>query len=256
MITKYQAGITIGFTLAALLGSQMIGNRLSAATPGLFADTAPELGSQQSAVSDRPESRLNSDGSMYGVTLGGTRVYDAQGLQEPKSVLWKTPKLYTQLDSTPLSSITAPYRGALSIVTVNKEALFSCRIADGSLLFVIDLQTGETKKTFKWQNGSFSTPVVAGDLLYIWMGDRSFRAFDRRDWKEKWQIGETGHRVYSGYPTVAYGMVYLGGAAYSYQKEKVPSGGDLPPGSVTAFDALTGKQVWMFTIKGIPTPIA
>src|SRR5262245_46630981 len=132
MITKYQAGITIGFTLAALLGSQMIGNRLGEAATRLFADTAPELGSQQSAISDRPEERLNSDGTMTGVTLRRTRVYDAQGLQAPKSVLWKTTKLFTRTRDR-----------ILNIVTANKEAFFQ----EGDTVYVIDLQTGEDPKS-------------------------------------------------------------------------------------------------------------
>src|SRR5262249_46920758 len=84
----------------------------------------------------------------------------------------------------------------------------------------------------------------------------SFRAFDRRDWKEKWQIDKKGYRIQGAYPAVAYGMVYFGGAVDPYQEETVPFGGNLPPGGVYAFDALTGIQKWMFTIKGRPTPIA
>jgi hypothetical protein len=68
MITKYQAGITIGLTLAALLGSQAPGDRLRSAASRLFSDTALELGSQQSAGSDRSGERLNSDGT--------TKLYD------------------------------------------------------------------------------------------------------------------------------------------------------------------------------------
>ena len=95
MITKYQAGITIGFTLGVLFSSQMCGDRLRSAVSRSFTENASELGSQKSADSDRAGERLNSDGTMYGVNLRHTRVYDAQGMQEPKSVLWKTPKLFT-----------------------------------------------------------------------------------------------------------------------------------------------------------------
>src|SRR5262245_37831823 len=96
MITKCQACIAIGFTLAALCRYQMSGDRLGPAASQSFTDNAHELGNQQSAVTDRSEEPLNSDGTMLGVNLRRTRVYDAQGLQEPKSVLWKTTKLFTR----------------------------------------------------------------------------------------------------------------------------------------------------------------
>jgi outer membrane protein assembly factor BamB len=247
MITKYQAGITIGFTLAAFLGSQMIGDRLSSAASRLFADTAPELGSRQSAGSDRSEDLLNSDGTMSGVTLRRTRAYDTQGLQEPKSVLWKTPKLFT-LDPGPTFAdrhVTTSHR-ALSIITTNKEAYFSY-----DLLYVIDLQTGKTKNRFQLHRDYSFAPVLAGDLLFL--GGRingGFYAFDRRDWKEKWQISKSGHSFSSGYSAVAYGMIYFGGQVYS-DRQKIRENGN-----VYAVDANTGKQKWRFSIEGSPTPIA
>src|SRR2546427_12166840 len=133
MITKYQAGITIGFTLAALFVSQMSGDRLRSAVLRSFTDNVSEVGSQQSATSDRSGEKLNSDGTMYGVTLRRTRVYDTRGLQEPKSVLWKTPKLFP---SQPEGTYSGPneggslirhditYHPGLSIIMANKEAFF------------------------------------------------------------------------------------------------------------------------------------
>src|SRR5215510_2573025 len=94
MITKYRAGITIGFTLSALFGSQVSGDKLRLAVSRSFTNNASELGSQQGAVSDRSGEGFNSDGTMDGVNLRRTRVYNAQGLQEPKSILWKTGKLF------------------------------------------------------------------------------------------------------------------------------------------------------------------
>src|SRR5262249_36130254 len=174
MITKSQACITIGFTLATFLGSQMVGDRLVSALSRSFTDAASELESRQNAVSDRSEEPLNSDGTMLGVNLRRTHVYDAQGLQEPKSVLWNTQKLFrlrhedtfsgrTGLDSLFVKVTT--YRTALSFITANREAYFSFGLDDG-YWFVVDLQNGEIKKRFKLQNGNFSRPVVAGDLLF------------------------------------------------------------------------------------------
>lgn len=257
MITKNQVGITIGFALATLFGSQGSEDRLRSAA-SLSTDTAPKFGSRQSAGSDRSGERLNSDGRMYGVTLRRTRVYDAQGLQEPKSVLWKTPKLFElrheqtfsgRTESRSLFRDVTTFHTALSFITANKEAYFNLYIDDG-YWFVIDLQTGEVKKRFKLQNGNFSHPVVGGDLLFLGASDGSFYAFDRRDWKAKWQIDKKGHRFDGATQAVAYGLIYFGGAEDANQPNIRPRGG------VYAVDALTGTQKWMFAIKGTPTPIA
>jgi len=258
MITKSQACVTIGFTLAAFLGSQMVGDRLGSAASRSFTDETSELGSRQNAVSDRSGERLNSDGTMLGVNLRRTRVYDAQGLQEPKSVLWKTQKLFalrheetfsgrTGLDSLFDKVIT--YRTALSFITANKEAYFSMGLDDG-YWFVVDLQNGEIKKRIKLQNGNFSSPVVAGDLLFQGTGDGSFSAFDCHDWKAKWQIGKKGYRFDGASPAVADGTIYFGGA------EDINQPSMTLKGSVHAVDALTGTEKWTLTIKGIPTSTA
>jgi outer membrane protein assembly factor BamB len=250
MVTKSQAGVTVGFTLVTLLGFQISGYRLNSAASLSVLDPATELDSQQSVVSDRSEGRLNSDGTMFGVTLRRTRVYDAQGLQEPKSVLWKTPKLFTinPRENTPSIPI---YHGAMSIITANKEAYFTERVRDGYSLFVIDLQTGETKKLFKLLGGDFSAPVVAGDLLFVGESKGSFLAFDRRDWKAKWEIGQKGYYTYGTAPAIADGMIYFGAARIAFDGPN-----RLTKGSVNAVDALTGTQKWMFTVNASPRPIA
>jgi outer membrane protein assembly factor BamB len=244
MITKYQASMTIGFTLAVFLGSRMIGDRLNSTASRLFADTAPEL--EQSAGSDRSGERLNSDGAMYGVNLRHARVYDAQGLQEPKSVLWKTTKLFTGKGQT--------YPVASNIITANKEAYFG---GYGYLLYVIDLQTGETKNRFKLDKAYYSLPVAAGALLFLGADDGTFYAFDRRDWKARWQINKEGYSFLVGSSAVANGIIYFGSAELiSFVGDEVKYSRKMPKASVHAVDALTGTQKWMFTIKGYPTPIA
>src|SRR5262245_12764095 len=114
MITKYYAVITVVFTLAILFSFQTSEDRLGSALSRSFVDNKNESRGQQSTVTDRSEERLNSEGTMPGVTLRRTRVYVAQGLQEPKSVLWKTTKLFTRNVD----------RVSLNIVTANKEAFF------------------------------------------------------------------------------------------------------------------------------------
>jgi outer membrane protein assembly factor BamB len=246
-------------------------NRPGSAASRSFADTAPESVSQQSAGSDRSGERINSDGTMSGVTLGRTRVYDAQGLQEPKSVLWKAQLFTPRPEDTYSGPIgrgdlirhDVTYHGASGIITANKEAYFiKPPIDDGYWLLVIDLQTGEIKKSFKLVGGNFIGPVVAGDLLFVGEGQRGFSvrgafyAFDRRDWKSKWEINRKGYDFYGLSPVVADGMIYFGGAKDIYE----PSGPYFSKsrnikGSVHAVDALTGTEKWMITVNRGITPI-
>jgi len=277
MITKYYAVITVVFTLAILFSSQTIGDKPRSALSRSFVgnknesrsqltDNVSELGSQQNAVSDRSEGRLSSDGTMSGVTLRRTRVYDAKGLQEPKSVLWKTPKLFT-LEPEVAYSIPNQYRvlirhdisyyGAKNIITAGKEAYFMQNVNNKESLFVIDLQAGEAKKTFRLLGDYFSLPTVAGDMLFVGAHKGGFYAFDRRDWKSKWEIDKKDYDFSGGVPAVADGLVYFGGSKiiyepsgpYFYNSEKIK-------GSLHAVDALTGTQKWIFTINGFPTPVA
>jgi outer membrane protein assembly factor BamB len=257
MMARCQACVAIGFTLVAVLSSQMIVDRLGSATSRSFADTAPELKDQQSVVSDRSGELLSSDGTMYGVSLRRTRVYDEQGLQEPKSLLWKTSKLFPTKTGEGTPSIPDPlppqvpiYHGAFNIITANKEAYFIKRVSDGDSLFVIDLQTGETKRILKLLGGDFSGPVVAGALLFVGEGKGSLYAFDRRDWKMKWEIDKKGYYAYGSAPAVADGIVYFGGAL-SVDRQQMRENG-----SIYAVDANTGKQKWRVSIEGNPTAIA
>ena len=268
MIAKSQACVTFGFTLAILFSYPMGGDGLGSGASRSSADNVSEAGSRQSAASDRSGERLSSDGTMQGMTLRRTRVYDAQGLQGPKSVLWKT-QLYTvkpeQTPSLPdwqedligvlvvgesLIRDSIIYHGALSVITTTKEAYFIRRIDNSHSLFVIDLQTGEIKKRFKLLGGEFSAPVVAGDLLFVGEGNGGFYAFDRRDWKAKWEIDKKGYGRYGIAPAVADGVIYFGGARTAYSLPNYTKG------SVHAVDALTGIEKWMFTINGHPTLIA
>src|SRR5262245_22338329 len=175
MITKSRASVTVGFTLAILFSSQAPGDRLRSGIAQSFTDETGEFGSRQNALSDRSGEQLSLDGTMLGVNLRRTRVYDAQGLQEPKSVLWKTQKLFalrheeTFSGRTGLGSLFGDVitsHTALSLITIDKEGYFSLSVDDG-YWFVINLQNGEIKKRFKLQNGFFSVPVVAGALLFL-----------------------------------------------------------------------------------------
>jgi PQQ enzyme repeat len=197
MITKSQARITIGLTLAALLGSQMVGDRLVSAVSRSFTDAASEFGSRQNAVSDRSGERLNSDGTMPGVNLRRTRVYDSQGLQVPKSVLWKTPKLfitppegtYSGLDERrALIHRNITYHGALSVITANKEACFR-----------LPMWVYRTKKPCP-------EPVAANGVIYVACRDNTLLAIDTESGQEKWKY-ETPHPLWS-HPVVGDGVIY------------------------------------------------
>jgi outer membrane protein assembly factor BamB len=181
-------------------------------------------------------------------------------MQEPKVVLWKTSKLFTPdpeltfadrailmgaVSARELVSHVTTYHGALSIITANEEAYLGY-----GLLYVIDLQTGKTKNRFKLQAGYSSLPAVADDLLFLGASDGGFYAFDRREWKEKWQIGKGGYRFDNNSLAAAYGMIYFGGEV-GFNRQKIRENG-----AIYAVDANTGKQKWKFSIEGRPTAIA
>ena len=267
MITKSQACVTMGFTLAVLFICQMSGDRLRPAVARSFTKDVSEVGIQQGEVSDRSWDRLSSDGTMYGVNCRRTRVYDARGLQEPKSVLWETSKLFTIYPTGADFSILDPgfripsrpvpiYYGARSIITADKEAYFIQWVSGSDSLFVIDLQTGETKKILKLVGGDFSGPTVAGALLFVGERRGSYYAFDRRDWKMKWEIDKKGYAGYGNAPAVVDGTIYFGCDKLIFEPIVGPFDNTKRKGSVFAVDALTGTQKWMFTVDGIPTPIA
>jgi outer membrane protein assembly factor BamB len=262
MIAKYQAGITIGFALATFFVSQVSWGRPTPTVSRSFADETIELGSRQDAVSDNFGRQLNSEGAMHGVTLRRTRVYGAQGLQEPKIVLWKTPKLFIknpeqtlldlQIGLWPLPGVGGGvYRSGLNVITADKEAYFTVSSDSDEYVCVIDLQTGEPKMKLQLRNVYISKPVVAGDLLFLGRSDGGFFAFDRRVWKEKWRIIKKGYRFDGASSAVTDGTIYFGGAEYAHPATKPK-----PKGGVHAVDALTGAEKWVFTIKGISTPIA
>jgi eukaryotic-like serine/threonine-protein kinase len=246
MITKSQVGVTIGFTLAALLGSQASGDGLRPAVSRSGDEVVSELESQQKPISDEYRKSLNSQGKMLGVSLQRTNVYDATGLTEPKAVLWTTRKLIT---------IRSPYfypaRGGTvrydwstendtSMLTVAGEELyFSASLGEG-YWFIVDRKTGEAKKILRVKGvGGLSQPVVAGDLLYVGAADGSFRAFDRHTGEPKWQIGRKDYRLYHTAPAVVDGVVYFDGM------EAIN-----PNGGMHAVDALTGDSKWTFKVKG------
>jgi outer membrane protein assembly factor BamB len=149
------------------------------------------------------------------------------------------------------------YHGARSIITADKEAYFIEWAGDGPSLFVIDLRTGELKRRFKLLGRGFSMPVVAGDLLLVGEATGSFYAFDRRDWKAKWEIGKKGYNDYGAGMAVADRAIYFGSAKILYEAAgPVFSNNRKIKGSVHSIDALTGTERWAITINGYPTPIA
>jgi outer membrane protein assembly factor BamB len=246
MITKSQVGITIGFTLAVLFGSQASGVGLRPSVSRSGDDVVSELESQQKPISDEYRKSLNSHGKMLGVTLQRTNVYDATGLTEPKAVLWTTKKLITIRSPYfyPAPSGTVRYdwstENYTSMLTVAGQELYFSAGANGDgYWFVIDRRTGEAKTLRLKDTGLLSQPVVAGDLLYVGSADSSFRAFDRHTGEPKWRIGRKDYRFYYTAPAVIDGVIYFNGDDVLGRS-----------GGLQAVDALTGDIKWTFNVKG------
>ncbi len=88
------------------------------------------------------------------------------------------------------------------------------------------------KWTFKTGAAVISSPIVAGDTLYVGSDDKNLYAVDLATGREKWKFA-TGSLVRST-PAVVGGSVYFG----SYD------------GVFYAVDATSGKQQWSFTTEG------
>jgi outer membrane protein assembly factor BamB len=224
------------------------GNKFQLSVSQSSTEHLPRWTDQQAPVQEDSRKRLNSNGKMLDVNLQRTNVYDAQGLTEPKAILWKTRKLVTLRSSlfsttqvgsiTIFNDLTTEYDASM-LTVAGEELYFSASLGDG-YWFIVDRKTGEAKKTLRLKGaGGLSQPVVAGDLLYMGAADGSFRAFDRHTGEPKWQIARKDYRLYHTAPAVVDGVIYFNGV------EAIN-----PNGGVHAFDALTGDGKWTLKVKG------
>lgn len=196
---------------------------------------------------------LSSAGTMPGVTLQRTRVYSVKSPNEPKTIVWKSRKLFMLRRAQSFSgemgslyyfgsfptdySYTSPIIGSDTIY-------FSLFVGDG-YLFALDSQTGAEKKTLKLKNASVSSLAVAGDYVFMGTSDGSIRSIDRNSWQLKWQVLRDDYRFDVTSPAVADGVLILGGARRIKQQYSRADG------TLHALNAMSGEQSWMVKVEGV-----
>lgn len=182
-----------------------------------------------------------------------TGVYSTDGAPPTGEASWETQKIFemkrgkTQWGSSfyitdrsgtfhfSNPDILLPFAGVgySDPVVANGVLYFSVYIGDG-YAYAVDARTGELKWRAKREKGTYSPPVVAGDILYIGADSGLFFAIDLRTNQEKWRHTRPDQSIVGRPPLVADGFVY-----YTANN-----------GYVYALDAQTGALKWNFETKG------
>jgi outer membrane protein assembly factor BamB len=96
--------------------------------------------------------------------------------------------------------------------------------SDALILHVVDAATGEERWRFNTGHRVFSSPAIAGDMVYVGNADGFFFAFDKATGEERWRY-RVGDAVRSS-PVVAGDVVYFGsddGSVYALEAANGPS---------------------------------
>ncbi|HZS47625.1 MAG TPA: PQQ-binding-like beta-propeller repeat protein [Blastocatellia bacterium] len=220
----------------------------------------PVIPSTLLRVAGQTKSPSSSESTMQGVTLQRTRVYDTPSLEEPKTVLWHSEKLFTLREA----SFFSQSGGGLYVygwvptgynfsnpVFADGTIYFSLYVEDG-YLFSVDASNGKVKNKLRLRIHSFSPPTIAGDLLFVGGGDGSLMAINRNDFKSRWAVAKKDFRFDPASPIVEDGIVYFGGTQVILGNMTNSRGA----GVVAAVDGATGQGRWVFPLKGFPTSAA
>jgi eukaryotic-like serine/threonine-protein kinase len=230
----------------------------------------------------------SSDGAMDGVNLQRTRNYPTVGIDQIKSVLWKTPKLFEINYAAALtmnfdgSSMNLANIGFSDPVMANGIIYFQlCISQKQNFILALNSQTGRTLWTFKSKEG-ISAPAIVGDTLFTVSGENCVYALDAGTGNEKWKFtSKNKSPSFSAYaaPAVQNGVLYfvsLKGELYAVDIESKQvrwifqtKGFFTTPAfdsdtayltidnvGVYAIDLATGREKWNFKTKGsLGTPI-
>ena len=170
---------------------------------------------------ERKQSPLTSNGTMLGIHLTQDRVYDSASFDEPKSVVWKTGRLFIV---RPYTVITYQWQGVpgnpsfaersttshdfTDLVVATGTIYFTAYNDDGHV-FAQDAETGKDKWRLSLKKIGFTIPTIAGDVLFAGAGDGTLYALDATRGTELWRYKYKTEGVYAQPPIVDSGMVYF-----------------------------------------------
>jgi len=198
---------------------------------------------------------------MQGVNPERTRVYNTPAMDEPKSVLWQSEKLFYLKEASSYSMSGGgftffgwtPTGYTFSNPIMADGVVYFTLSLDDAFLFSLDSTTSKSKNKLKLKASRFSPPTIAGDLLFVGSGDGSLMAVNRADNKTKWAISKKEYRFDVASPVVVDGIAYFAGEKNTNPNNINAARGD---GVVAAVEALTGDGRWIFPLKGFATSAA
>lgn len=201
----------------------------------------------------------SSESFMYGINEQRTRVYNSKGLNEPKSLIWQSKKLFSFKDYLNYTARNGPFTifgslptgyGVSHPILYDGTFYFTLSVENG-YVYYMDAATGKEKKVIRLKNVSLSPPAISGDFVYLGGSDGSLFAMNRQTGEIKWQINKKDYEFNVAAPVIMDNIMYFAGAEFGKVNRSIT-----PDGTVHALDLTKGEQKWMFKIKGIPTSIA
>src|SRR5438445_2192506 len=197
----------------------------------------------------------NSPSVMLGVNAGRTRAYDIPAVIHPRSVQWKTSKLFVVDRSYPLTltfegipgmsstTIWTPSgHGFSEPVMIDGTIYFSLYINDG-YIFAQQSATGGDRWRIKLPGVRVSPLAVASGAVFGGASDGTLFALSAASGQALWKKGQKGYEFYTAAPLVANAVVYFCSTEYS-RVDNIR-----PKRRIFALELGTGNQLWVYETK-------
>ena len=199
---------------------------------------------------------------MLGVDPGRTRAYDISTLIPPKSVRWKTSRLFVVDRSYPLTLTfegipgmssttiwTSSGHGFTEPVIVGGTIYFTLYINDG-YVFAQHSETGADKWRIKLSGVRVSPLAATNDAIFAGSSDGTLFALNAASGQTLWNKVHKGYGFYTAAPLLANEIVYFCSTEYAAVDNIRPKG------RVFALDTRNGNQLWVYETRselGAPT---
>ncbi len=184
-----------------------------------------------------------------------TRAYNVPAVIHPRSVQWKTARLFITESSYPFTLTFQGTPGLTSTtirmptghsftepVMIDGTIYFSIYVDDGYVL-AQESATGRDRWRIAYKGVSLSPIAAANGAVYFGASNGTFHALNGATGKELWTKSQKGYVFYMASPAVANGAVYFS----STQSSAAPN--VRPDGRIFALDLQTGNQLWVFKTK-------